>query len=129
METLENWPIYFIEYTWSIMSVAEQEELINLPEHPSLYRFLWDSCCSHITFLCRVSYIIVCYFDFSALAIALSVPFRVMASDYIFGVFRLFLSEATLCTFKLISGIALSITQPLSIQWSRVGTLCQLWNC
>ena len=43
-------------------------------------------------------------------------------------IFKLFLSKTTLCSYKLISGIALSITQPLYILLSRVGTFCQLWN-
>jgi len=51
--------------------------------------FQWGSCCSILSFLCNVLYIVVCPFVLFLLAIVLSV-LRFTDSNYSFGIFKLF---------------------------------------
>jgi hypothetical protein len=52
--------------------------------------FLWDSCCSILVF-CGVFYRPL--FVFFLLAIILSILLRFTAFDYLFGIFKLFLTD------------------------------------
>ena len=53
--------------------------------------YQWGSCCSIISFLCNVLQIVVCRLALFLLAIMFSV-LRITASDYTFGIFKLFIA-------------------------------------
>ena len=57
--------------------------------------FQWGSCYSIFGFLCSVLQIVVCSFVLFLFAIVLSVLFSIYYSDYLFGIFNLFLNQST----------------------------------
>jgi hypothetical protein len=102
--------------------VSQQEQnLLIFLEHPSSLQ--WGSCFLIFSFLCIILFTIVCPFDHFPLAFVFSIT-RIIASNYPFGIFTLFLECATNVSWDLFSYFVyftpMKLTFIYSVSTSRV---------
>ena len=100
---------YFVHFIcficFVLISMHMEQELFTFPEHLRVHSGVWwGSCCSISSFLCDVMWIIVWPLSFCPLC-CLSFFFLYTASDYLFGIFKLFFSffvpfKISMCYFS-----------------------------